>query len=126
MTPEENDLLCRVEGEAPMGQLMRRHWLPICMIEEVAEPDGAPLRVRIVGEDLVVFRDSAGQLGVLEEYCVHRGASLVYGRNEQGGIRCLYHGWKFDVAGNVLDMASEPPGTRLGERIVQRSYPVRE
>ena len=130
MTPEENDLLCRVEGDAPMGQLMRRHWLPICMIEEVAEPDGTPLRVRIVGEDLVVFRDSSGRLGVLEEYCAHRGASLVYGRNEQGGLRCLYHGWKFDVEGNVLEMASEPAQSRLveriGDKISQRAYPVRE
>ena len=72
MTPEENQLLCRVEGAAPMGALMRRHWLPACMSEEVAEPDGAPVRTRLLGEDLVVFRDTQGRLGVLGEHCPHR------------------------------------------------------
>ena len=108
MTREENELLCRVEGEAPMGQLMRRHWLPACMSEEVTEPDGAPVRTRLLGEDLVVFRDSRGRLGVLGEHCPHRQASLAFGRNEECGLRCLYHGWKFDVDGNVVEMASEP------------------
>ena len=108
MTPEENDLLCRVEGDAPMGQIMRRHWIAACLSEEVAEPDGAPVRVRLLGENLVVFRDSKGRLGVLDEYCSHRRASLVYARNEECGLRCLYHGWKFDVDGNVVEMASEP------------------
>src|ERR1051326_1113909 len=97
LTPEENQLLCRVEGDAPMGGIMRRHWLPVCMSEEVAEPDGKPVRSRLLGEDLVVFRDSQGRLGVLGEYCLHRRASLAYGRNEECGLRCLYHGWKFDV-----------------------------
>jgi phthalate 4,5-dioxygenase oxygenase subunit len=82
ITSEENDLLCRVEGDAPMGQLMRRHWVPACMSEEVAEPDGTPIAVRLLGEDLVVFRDTDGRLGVLDEYCPHRRASLVVGRNE--------------------------------------------
>jgi len=102
LTHEENELLCRVEGEAPMGKLMREHWTPICLIEEVREPDGTPVKARILGEDLVVFRDSEGRVGVVGEYCPHRRASLVYGRNEDGGLRCLYHGWKFDVQGNVL------------------------
>ena len=110
MTPEENDLLCRVEGDAPMGQIMRRHWIAACLSEEVAEPDGAPVKVRLLGEDLVVFRDSKGRLGVLDEYCSHRRASLVFARNEECGLRCLYHGWKFDVEGNVVEIASEPPG----------------
>ena len=108
MTPEENDLLCRVEGDAPMGQIMRRHWIAACLSEEVAEPDGAPVKVRLLGEDLVVFRDSKGRIGVLDEYCSHRRASLVFARNEECGLRCLYHGWKFDVDGNVVEMASEP------------------
>ena len=116
MTREENELLCRVEGDAPMGQIMRRHWLPACLIEEVAEPDGEPLNVRLLGEDLVVFRDTDGQLGVIDEYCPHRRASLAYGRNEECGLRCLYHGWKFDVDGNVVDLASEPAGKRLPKR----------
>jgi phthalate 4,5-dioxygenase len=126
MIPEENDLLCRVEGNAPMGQIMRRHWIAACLSEEVADPDGAPIQVRLLGENLVVFRDSAGRLGVLDEYCAHRRASLVFARNEDCGLRCLYHGWKFDVEGNVVDLASEPPGTSVPERVRQKAYPARE
>jgi len=126
MTPEENDLLCRVEGSAPMGQIMRRHWIAACLSEEVAEPDGAPVRVRLLGENLVVFRDSKGRLGALDEYCAHRRASLVFARNEECGLRCLYHGWKFDVDGNVVDLASEPPGSNVPQRVKQKAYPVRE
>jgi len=127
MTPEENQLLCRVEGAAPMGALMRRHWLPACMSEEVAEPDGAPVRTRLLGEDLVVFRDTQGRLGVLGEHCPHRQASLAFGRNEECGLRCLYHGWKFDVEGNVLDMSCEPDnGARMKPHIKQKAYPTRE
>jgi phthalate 4,5-dioxygenase len=126
LTKEQNELLCRVEGDAPMGGIMRRHWLPVCMSEEVAEPDGAPVRSRLLGEDLVVFRDSQNRIGVLEEYCLHRRASLAFGRNEDCGLRCLYHGWKFDVDGNVVDMPSEAPGAaqRLGKKT--KSYPARE
>ena len=126
MTPEENNLLCRVEGAAPMGQIMRRHWIAACLSEEVAEPDGAPLRVRLLGENLVVFRDSKGRLGALDELCAHRRASLAFARNEDCGLRCLYHGWKFDVEGNVVDLASEPPGTNVPQRVKQKAYPVRE
>ena len=115
MTPEENDLLCRVEGSSPMGQIMRRHWIAACLSEEVAEPDGGPVRVRLLGENLVVFRDSKGRLGVLDEYCSHRRASLVFARNEECGLRCLYHGWKFDVEGNIVEFASEPLGTNLSK-----------
>ena len=126
LTKEQNELLCRVEGGAPMGQMARRHWLPVCMAEEVAEPDGAPVRARLLGEDLVVFRDSKSQLCVLGEYCLHRRASLAFGRNEECGLRCLYHGWKFDVEGNVVDMPSEAPGAaqRLGKKA--KAYPARE
>jgi phthalate 4,5-dioxygenase oxygenase subunit len=126
LTPEENDLLCRVEGEAPMGQIMRRHWVPICMSEEVVEPDGTPVRARALGEDLVVFRDTDGRLGVLDEYCPHRRASLVLGRNEECGLRCLYHGWKVDVEGNVVEMTSEPPESGFTEKVKHKAYPVNE
>ena len=126
ITAEENDLLCRVEGDAPMGQIMRRHWMPACMSEEVAEPDGKPLKVRLLGEDLVVFRDSDGKLGVLDEYCPHRRASLALGRNEECGLRCLYHGWKFDVEGNCVEMASEPPETGFASKVKHKAYPARE
>src|SRR6185503_13219205 len=113
LTHAENDLLCRVEGEAPMGRIFRRHWIPVCLLEEVAEPDGAPVHARILGEDLVVFRDSEGRVGVLDEHCPHRRASLVLGRNDESGLRCVYHGWKVDVMGNVLEMASEPAASGL-------------
>jgi phthalate 4,5-dioxygenase len=126
MRPADNELLCRVEGEAPMGRMMRRHWLPVCMAEEVAEPDGAPLKARLLGVDLVVFRDTKGRVGVMDERCPHRRASLVFGRNEECGLRCLYHGWKFDVDGNVLDMSSEPPDSRLRTNLKHKAYPVRE
>jgi len=126
LSREQNELLCRVEGSAPMGGIMRRHWLPVCLSEEVAEKDGAPVRSRLVGEDLVAFRDSEGKLGVLDERCPHRGASLAFGRNEECGLRCLYHGWKFDVEGNILEMASEPDGAGLKSALRQKSYPVRE
>ena len=126
MTPEENDLLCRVEGDAPMGQIMRRHWIAACLSEEVAEPDGTPVRVKLLGESLVVFRDTKGRLGVLDEYCSHRRASLVYARNEECGLRCLYHGWKFDVEGNVVEMASEPAESNIPQRVKHKAYPARE
>lgn len=126
LTSQENDLLCRVEGNAPMGRLMRRHWTPVCLIEEVAEPDGAPVHARVLGEDLVVFRDTEGRVGVLDEHCPHRRASLALGRNEEGGLRCLYHGWKMDVQGNVLEMASEPAASGLCEKVKHLAYPVQE
>lgn len=126
ITQEENELLCRVEGEAPMGQLMRRHWTPVCLIEEVPEPDGKPVRARLFGEDLVVFRDTEGRVGVMDEYCPHRRASLVLGRNENCGLRCLYHGWKMDVHGNVLEMVSEPAASGMAQKVKHRAFPTHE
>jgi phthalate 4,5-dioxygenase len=126
LTAEENDLLCRVEGAAPMGQIFRRHWLPACMVEEVATADCDPVHVRLLGEDLVVFRDTDGRVGLLDDHCPHRRASLSLGRNEEGGLRCLYHGWKMDVRGKVLEMASEPASSGLCEKVQHKAYPVRE
>lgn len=122
LSPQDNELLCRVEGDAPMGQIMRRQWLPAALSEELAECDGTPRRVRLLGEDLVLFRDSQGRLGALGEHCPHRRASLVYGRNEDCGLRCLFHGWKFDVEGNVVDMASEPAGSPLRDKVKHKAY----
>jgi phthalate 4,5-dioxygenase oxygenase subunit len=119
-------MLCRVEGDAPMGKLMRQHWLPACMIEEVSAPDCDPVRVRLLGEDLVVFRDTRGRVGVLDERCPHRRASLSFGRNEECGLRCLYHGWKFDVDGNACEIPSEPSDAKLRTARNARAYPVRE
>lgn len=126
LTAEENELLCRVEGQAPMGQLMRRHWTPVCLIEEVSEPDGTPVKARVFGEDLVVFRDTKGRVGVMDEYCPHRRVSLVFGRNEDCGLRCLYHGWKMDVDGNVLEMVSEPAASGMAQKVKHLAYPVKE
>ena len=126
ITPEQNELLCRVEGDAPMGQLMRSHWIPALLSEQLDEPDGRPVRVRLLGQNLVAFRDSNGSLGVLDELCPHRRASLVYGRNEDCGLRCLYHGWKFDVDGNCVDMSSAPPDSTWKDKVKHKAYPVHE
>jgi len=126
LTTDQNMRLCRVEGDAPMGRMLRRHWVPALLSEQVAEPDGAPVRVRLFGEDLVAFRDSLGRLGVLGEFCPHRKASLAFGRNEEHGLRCLYHGWKFDVAGGVMEMPSEPAASSFPDRLRHLAYPARE
>ena len=126
LTSAENELLCRVEGNAAMGRLMRRHWVPALLSEQLAKPDGAPVRVELFGEKLVAFRDSDGKLGLLGEFCPHRKASLAFGRNEECGLRCLYHGWKFDTEGNVVDMPSEPKSSALPEKATHLSYPTRE
>ncbi len=126
LTSEENELLCRVEGDAPMGQLMRRHWQPVCLLEEVSEPDGKPVRAKMFGEDLVVFRDTDGRVGVMDEFCPHRRASLYFGRNEECGLRCLYHGWKMDVEGNVVEMVSEPAESTMAQKVKHKAYPVEE
>ncbi len=126
MTAADNDLLCRVQGVAPMGALMRGHWLPACMSEEVAQADGAPVRIRLLGEHLVAFRDTEGRLGVVDEHCPHRRASLALGRNEESGLRCLYHGWKIDVDGNVVEMPSEPRESCLAQKVRHKAYPSQE
>ena len=126
LTKDENELLTRVEGTAPMGALMRRHWVPALLLEQVAVPDCDPVRVRLFGEDLVAFRDTNGRLGLIGEFCAHRKASLAFGRNEDCGLRCLYHGWKFDVEGNILEMPSEPRESSLANKVKHKAYPVRE
>ena len=126
LTWDENQTLCRVEGDAPMGAMMRRHWVPAVLSEELGGADGDPVRVRVFGEDLVAFRDTEGRVGVLGEQCPHRKASLFFGRNEECGLRCLYHGWKFGVDGSVLEMPSEPSASGFAERIKHKSYPAEE
>src|SRR5436190_4846772 len=108
LSKEENELLCRVGPGTPMGDVFRRYWLPAIRSVDLAEPDCAPQRVRLLGEDLVAFRDTNGKVGLLAEKCSHRRASLFYGRNEECGLRCIYHGWKYDVEGNILDTPAEP------------------
>ncbi len=126
LTAAENELLCRVENDAPMGRLMRRHWVPALLSEQVATPDGTPIRVQLFGERLVAFRDSNGKVGILGENCPHRKASLAFGRNEECGLRCLYHGWKLDTDGNVIDMPSEPKQSQLPDKAKHLAYPTRE
>lgn len=125
LTAHENDVLTRVEGDAPMGKLMRRHWVPAILSEQL-EADGAPVRVELFGEKLVAFRDSAGEVGLIGEFCAHRKASLVFGRNEECGLRCLYHGWKFDRHGNVVDMPSEPKESGFADKVRHLAYPTKE
>jgi phthalate 4,5-dioxygenase len=108
LSQHDNELLTRVGPGTPMGALMRRYWIPAAFSKVIAKPDGPPLRVRLLGEDLVLFRDTAGRLGLLDEKCPHRTASLFYGRNEQNGLRCVYHGIKFDVDGNCVDLPCVP------------------
>jgi phthalate 4,5-dioxygenase len=123
LSREENDLLCRIGPGTLMGNLLRRYWTPACLSSEV-EPDGSPLRVRLLGEDLIAFRDTNGTVGLIDEACPHRGASLFYGRNEECGLRCIYHGWKFDTDGRCTDMPSEP--RPFADRIRVPNYPTHE
>src|SRR5262249_17663426 len=113
LSREENEMLTRVHADRPMGRLLRRYWIPALLSEEIPEADCPPIRVRLLGEDLVAFRDSGGRIGLLGEHCAHRGTSLFYGRNEECGLRCIYHGWKYDVQGNVLEPPAEPAGSQL-------------
>lgn len=126
ITKEQNERLTRVGPGTAMGEAMRRYWLPACLSEELPEPDGAPVRVRLLGEDLVAFRDSTGQVGLIDAYCAHRRAPLFYGRNEECGLRCVYHGWKFDTLGNCVDTPSEPPFSKFKQRISITAYPTWE
>jgi phthalate 4,5-dioxygenase oxygenase subunit len=125
LSKENNDLLTQVGPGTPMGNLLRRFWMPALLEAEVLVPDCDPVRLRLLGEDLIAFRDSNGRIGIIEEYCSHRNASLFLGRNEECGIRCVYHGWKFDVDGNCVEMPSEPDGgENLRAKAKLTSYPT--
>ncbi|HEY0583624.1 MAG TPA: Rieske 2Fe-2S domain-containing protein, partial [Chloroflexota bacterium] len=126
LNKEDNELVCRVGAGTPMGDLMREYWIPALQTEDLATPDGDPLRVRLLGEDLVAFRDSSGQVGLVATNCPHRGASLFFGRNEEGGLRCVYHGWKFAVDGSCIDMPNEPAESDFKSKVKAVAYPCRE
>lgn len=100
---------------------MRRFWAPFLLSSELPEPDCSPVRARLMGENLIAFRDTEGKLGLIDEFCAHRGVSLWYGRNEECGIRCPYHGWKYDVTGQCVDLPSEDDSTGTRERIKLKS-----
>ena len=126
LTKESNELLTRVGPGTAMGALLRQYWLPALLSSELAERDGRPLRVRLLGEALVAFRDSDGRVGLLSEFCPHRRVSLYFGRNEERGLRCVYHGWKFDVQGRCVDLPSEPPESKMCSRVRTTAYRCEE
>ena len=108
LSREENDLISRTGPATAMGALWRRFWLPVLMSWEIPAPDCPPVRIRVLSEDLVGFRDTEGNVGLVAGNCPHRGASLFFGRNEESGLRCVYHGWKYDHTGACVDMPNEP------------------
>jgi phthalate 4,5-dioxygenase oxygenase subunit len=126
LTVEENERVTRVGAGTPGGKFFRRYWLPACLSTELPEKDGAPIRLRLLGENLVAFRDSEGKAGIVDAYCPHRRAPLFFGRNEECGLRCVYHGWKFDRHGDCVDMPSEPAGTTLQAKVKILAYPCVE
>jgi len=131
LTQDENELLTRVGPGTPMGALMRRYWIPAAFSHQIPKPDGAPVRVRLLGENLVLFRDTQGRIGLIDERCPHRTASLFFGRNEESGLRCVYHGLKFDVEGTCVDLPCVPQmneahKANLQNQLKVKAYPCLE
>jgi phthalate 4,5-dioxygenase len=126
LKPQDNERITRVGPGTPMGNLQRRYWIPCALASEFPEPDGPPIRVRLLGEDLVAFRDTEGHVALMDAYCPHRRAPMFFGRNEQCGLRCVYHGWKFDRDGHCVDMPSEPPDSLFKEKVTIKTYPTWE
>jgi len=126
LTARDNDLLTQTGPGTPMGDLFRRFWIPVLLAEELPGPDCPPVRVKLMNEELLAFRDTEGRIGLIDPVCPHRGAHLFFGRNEHSGIRCAYHGWKFDVSGACVDMPSSPAGAQSQARIHVKSYPARD
>ncbi len=126
LTQEDNNIITRTGPGTPGGDLMRQYWLPAALSSEVPAPDCTPHRVRLLSEDLIAFRDSSGNPGLVAQACPHRGASLFFGRNEEDGLRCVYHGWKFDTSGACVDMPNEPAESNFKHKINVRAYPCVE
>jgi len=126
LSREENELLTQTGPGTPAGAYFRRFWLPALLASELPGPDCPPVRIRLLGEDLIAFRDTNGQIGLMDEFCAHRRASLFWGRNEECGLRCVYHGWKFDINGNCTEMPNEPPEYAFQNRVRITAYQVRE
>ncbi|MET0911574.1 MAG: Rieske 2Fe-2S domain-containing protein [Ilumatobacteraceae bacterium] len=126
LSAEDDELLTRTGAGTPMGELFRRFWMPVLLSRELAEPDGPPVRVRVMGEDLVAFRDTSGTVGLVDARCSHRGADLWFGRNEECGLRCVYHGWKYDAAGHCVDIPTMARDEGLRSRVGITAYPTAE
>jgi phenylpropionate dioxygenase-like ring-hydroxylating dioxygenase large terminal subunit len=126
LSHEENERLTRVGRGTPMGEMVRRFWIPFLLASDLAEPDGEPVRVTLLGERLVAFRDTRGRIGLIDRLCAHRCADLFFGRNEEEGLRCTYHGWKYDVEGRCVEMPTEDAESTFKDKVRLVSYPVRE
>jgi phthalate 4,5-dioxygenase len=126
LTREENEALCRVGPGTLMGALMREYWVPAVLSSELSSPDSDPLRVMLLGEQLIAFRDTNGKVGLIQNNCPHRGASLFFGRNEEAGLRCVYHGWKFATDGTCADMPNEPAESDFKHKVKAVAYPTQE
>ena len=126
LSQHDNQYVSQVGPGTPVGTLFRRFWLPALVPSEVPQPDSDPVRLRLLGEDLIAFRDTNGRVGIIQNNCPHRGASLFFGRNEENGLRCVYHGWKFDVTGQCVDMPNEPAESDFKARVRATAYPTRE
>jgi phenylpropionate dioxygenase-like ring-hydroxylating dioxygenase large terminal subunit len=126
LSAEANELICRTGAGSPMGEVVRRYWVPALLSTELPAPDSPPVQVKLLGEDLVAFRDTSGRVGIVQWWCAHRGTPLWMGRNEENGLRCLYHGWKYDVDGNCVDQMNEPPEAQFKDKINLVSYPTVE
>jgi phenylpropionate dioxygenase-like ring-hydroxylating dioxygenase large terminal subunit len=123
---EQNDLLTQTGPDKPMGRLFRCYWLPALLSDELPDNEGPPVRVKLLSERLLAFRDSMGRYGLIDEFCAHRGVSLWFGRNEECGLRCPYHGWKYDVTGQCIEVPSEPEESGFARKIKLKSYPLVE
>src|SRR6185503_18334676 len=123
---EQNEFLTHTGPGTPMGELFRRYWLPALLAAELPEADCPPVRVKLLSERLIAFRDTQNRLGLVDEFCAHRGVSLWFGRNEENGLRCSYHGWKYDVTGQCVEIPSEPGNPKLCQRMKLKSYPLVE
>ena len=126
LSREDNEILTQVGPGTPMGNLIRQYWMPIYLSTDLEKPDNRPQRIKILGENLIIFRDTSGRAGLLTEVCAHRGASLYWSRNEQDGVRCVYHGWKYDVTGRCVDMPNEPRASNFRDKVRIKAYPCVE
>ena len=126
LSQQDNELLTHIGPGTAMGNLMRQYWMPIYLSSDIGENDSKPHRIKLLGEQLLIFRDTLGRVGLLTQVCAHRGASLYWSRNEQGGLRCVYHGWKYDVSGQCVDMPNEPASSNFKDKVRILAYPTQE